>query len=68
MYLLGGRVGGTGTDRILRFNPFRNVALPAGRLPMPVYDAAAATFNGRAYLIGGIGSGGSSLDSVIALR
>jgi hypothetical protein len=67
LYLLGGRVAGTGTDRILRFNPFRNLTRPAGHLPQPVFDGAAATYGGHAYLIGGLGRGGSPLASVIRL-
>jgi hypothetical protein len=68
IFLLGGRVGGAASDRILRFNPDRKIALPAGRLPQAIYDGAAGTYRGRAYLIGGLGSGGTPLDSVITLR
>ena len=68
IYVLGGRVGGTATDRILRFHADRRIASPAGRLPQATYDGAAGTYKGRAYLIGGLGSGGTPLDSVITLH
>ena len=72
IYLLGGRVRGSASDKILRFNPGRGSEagrmVPAGRLPEAVYDGAAGTFQGRGYLFGGIGSSGTSLDTVIELR
>jgi hypothetical protein len=68
IFLLGGRVGGAGTDRIYRFDPARNAVTPAGRLPQPVYDGAAGALDNRAFLIGGIGGSGTSLSSVIELH
>ncbi|MFL5906800.1 MAG: Kelch repeat-containing protein [Solirubrobacterales bacterium] len=68
IYLLGGRRIGAASDRILRFDPTRNLALPAGRLPAPVFDGAARTFGTHAYLVGGLGRNGSALDTVISLR
>jgi N-acetylneuraminic acid mutarotase len=68
IYLLGGRVAGTGSDQILRFDPSRNVASRAGRLPEPVFDGAAGTYGGHGYLVGGLGPGDTALDSVIELR
>ena len=65
---LGGRKAGAASDQILRFDPARNIGLPAGRLPVPVYDGAAAAYRGGVYLIGGVGARGTSLDSVIALH
>jgi hypothetical protein len=67
LFLIGGRRGGTGSDRILRFDPGRSVALPAGRLPGPVFDGAARTFGDHAYLVGGLGPSASPLDTVISL-
>jgi hypothetical protein len=72
VYLLGGRVRGSASDKILRFDPGHGAAagtmVPAGRLPQGVYDGAAGTFGDHAYLIGGIGSSGSSLNTVIDLK
>lgn len=68
IYVLGGRVAGSASDKIYRFDPTGNTLVPAGRLPQPVYDGAAAVFGGRGYLAGGIGSSGSGLDSVISLH
>jgi hypothetical protein len=68
IYVLGGRMMGAPSDRILRFDPSRNLALPARHLPQPVYDGAAGTYRGRAYLLGGLGKSGSPLASVIELR
>jgi hypothetical protein len=68
LYVLGGRVRGSGTDRILRFDPARSAVLAAGRLPQPVYDGAAGAVGDRAYLLGGIGRSGSSISDVIALH
>ena len=68
IYLLGGRVNGAASDRILRFDPSRNVVVPAGRLPEPVFDGAAGTFGGRGYLLGGLGASDAPLSSVIELR
>jgi Kelch motif protein len=67
LYLIGGRRAGGASDRILRFDPRRNVALPAGRLPVPVFDGAARTYGDHAYLVGGLGPKTSPLDTVISL-
>jgi hypothetical protein len=67
IYLLGGRRNSAASDRILRFDPSRHVMSPAGRLPAPVYDAAAGTAAGVGYLAGGIGAQGTSVDSVVTL-
>ena len=67
IYLLGGRRSGAPSDRILRFDPSSGATRPAGRLPMPVYDAAAGSAAGVGYLAGGIGPQGTSVDSVVAL-
>ena len=68
IYLLGGRRRGVASDRILRFDPNRNLGIAAGRLPAPVFDGAARTFGADAYLIGGLGRNDSPLDTVIALH
>lgn len=67
LFLIGGRRLGSASDRILRFDPIRNVAFPAGRLPVPVFDGAARTDGDHAYLVGGLGSNASPLDTVISL-
>ena len=67
IYLLGGRRSGAPSDRILRFDPSSGATRPAGRLPMALYDAAAGSAAGVGYLVGGIGSQGTSVDSVVAL-
>jgi len=54
-------------DRILRFDPSRHRLVPAGRLPAPVFDAAAGTVAGVGYLAGGIGAQGTSVDSMVKL-
>ena len=68
IYLLGGRRNGAASDRILRFDPSGNIAVRAGRLPAPVFDAAAGTVSGVGYLVGGIGAAGTSVDSIIVVR
>ena len=68
LYLIGGRRLGTASDLILRFEPTRNVAVPAGRLPVPVFDGAARTFGTEAWLVGGIGRNGTTLNTIISVR
>jgi hypothetical protein len=68
IYLIGGRRAGAPSDQILRFDPNRNVALPAGRLPVPVFDGAARTFGTEAWLVGGLGTNDTALDTIISLR
>ena len=65
---MGGRSNGAATNRILRFDPARNSMVPAGHLPTPLYDAAAAVVSGVGYLAGGIGGQGTSVDSIVTLR
>jgi hypothetical protein len=67
-FLLGGRRGGVASDQILRFDPSRGAGVRAGRLPWAVFDAAAGVANRVGYLVGGIGAGGASMASVIAVR
>jgi hypothetical protein len=68
IYLIGGRRAGAPSDQVLRFDPNRNVALPAGRLPVPVFDGAARTFGTEAWLVGGLGTNDTALDTIISLR
>jgi len=42
--------------------------VPGGHLPEPVYDGAAGTIAGHGFLVGGIGSDGSTLDSIFTVR
>jgi hypothetical protein len=67
IYVLGGRRNGVASDRILRFDPARHALVPSGRLPAPVFDAAAGTVAGVGYLFGGIGAQGTSVDSIVKL-
>ena len=68
LYILGGRRNGEASDRILRFDASRRAVVPEGRLPEPVFDAAAGIAAGVGYLAGGIGAQGTSVDSIVALR
>ena len=68
IYLLGGAIGSGPTALIVGFDPSSARASVAGRLPVPITNAAAATLGHIGYLVGGIGSGGSPLRSVIAIR
>jgi hypothetical protein len=68
IYMLGGTGGGAASDRILSFEPSSDTVRAAGTLPTPVSNAAAATAAGAGYLIGGLGRGGSLLDSVVRLK
>ena len=68
IYVLGGRRSGVASDQILHFDPVRRTVAPAGKLPAPVFDAAVATEAGVAYLAGGIGPAGTSVDSVVSVR
>jgi hypothetical protein len=67
IFVLGGRRSGTASSRIFRFDPSRRAVLPAGRLPEPVFDAAAGAAAGIGYLAGGIGARGTSVDSVVTV-
>ena len=68
IYLLGGAIASGPTALIVGFDPSSARASVAGRLPAPITNAAAATLGHIGYLVGGIGSGGSPLRSVIAIR
>jgi hypothetical protein len=68
IYVLGGRRSGVASDQILHFDPVRRTVAPAGKLPVPVFDAAAATAAGVTYMAGGIGPAGTSIDSVVSIR
>jgi hypothetical protein len=68
IFLLGGRRNGAASAQILRFDPSQGVAVRAGRLPAPVFDAAAGVVGGVGYLAGGIGAAGTSVDSVVAVH
>ena len=68
IYVLGGRLDGSTTDQILRFDPARGTAAPVGRLPYPVQNAAAGVAGGVGYLIGGLSPREEPLSSVVTLR
>jgi N-acetylneuraminic acid mutarotase len=68
LFLLGGRLEGSTTDRVLRFDPTRAEAAPAGRLPSPVQNGAAAALGGAVYLVGGLSPAGTPLSAVVGLR
>ncbi len=68
LFLLGGRLDGSTTDRVLRFDPGRAEAVPAGRLPSPVQNGAAAAVGGTVYLVGGLSPAGTPLSAVVGLR
>ncbi|HSD24992.1 MAG TPA: hypothetical protein VLB79_11775 [Solirubrobacterales bacterium] len=68
VYLLGGRRRGAASAQILRFDLATGKAARAGRLPSPLFDAAAGVSSGVGYLVGGIDAGGTSVDSVVAVR
>lgn len=59
MYVAGGQVlprgrpGLATSGDVLAFDPRRDTVAPAGRLPVPVANAAAAVVAGTAYLVGG---------------
>jgi hypothetical protein len=61
-------VGTRPTNSILVFDPPSPKVRAAGHLPLAVSNAAAATADGTGYLIGGLGSGGETLASVIEVR
>jgi hypothetical protein len=48
-----GRPGLATSGDVLAFDPRREAVAPAGRLPVPVANAAAAVVAGTAYLVGG---------------
>jgi hypothetical protein len=54
VYVVGGSTPGGPTATIQRFDPRSGVLTPAGKLPGPVADAAAATIGTTSYLAGGI--------------
>jgi len=56
--VLGGLRAGVFTDRILCWTPGESHWLSAGRLPVPLADAAAVSFDGGIAVIGGRGSNG----------
>lgn len=66
--VLGGEANGVASDRAWRFDPATGKTSPAARLPFPVAGGAATVVGSTAYLIGGKGSGGSPLRSVVLLR
>jgi hypothetical protein len=51
LLVLGGETGGSSTDQVLLGTPQR--LRPAGRLPAPTHDAAAAVLGGGVFLFGG---------------
>jgi outer membrane protein assembly factor BamB len=52
VYLFGGGQAAS-TDAIVRVDPFRRAAVPAGTLGEPLSDLGAATVGGKTYLVGG---------------
>ena len=66
IYLAGGRSGGRATDTLWRFDPAAGRAIPAGRLPAPISDAAVAVAGGGAWLLGG--EDADQLATVMVLR
>ena len=64
IYVLGGRSGGTATDRILAFDPLSKRISVDGRLPYPVMNAATATAGGAGFLVGGLGKANTALDAI----
>lgn len=68
IYVLGGRLDGSTTDRIIRLDPSNGIAKPVGHLPEPIQNAAAAVVGGVGYLVGGLTPGETTLASVVALR
>ena len=52
VYLFGGGQAAS-TDAIVRIDPFRRAAVPAGTLGEPLSDLGAATVGGKTYLVGG---------------
>jgi hypothetical protein len=66
--MLGGRRNGVASAQILRFDPANDDTSRAGRLPSPVFDAAAGVSSGVGYLVGGIDAAGTSVDLIVALQ
>jgi N-acetylneuraminic acid mutarotase len=66
--VLGGSTGASTSAAILRFDPARNRAFRAGSLPDPLTDAAVGTIGSTAYLLGGAGSNGQPLSTVVRVR
>jgi putative pyrroloquinoline-quinone binding quinoprotein len=52
VYLFGGGEA-VSTDAIVRVDPYRRTAVPAGTLGEPLSDLGAATLGGATYLVGG---------------
>lgn len=67
IYVLGGNLGVAPTNAVWRFIPNRGAVVRAGRLPLAVADGAAATTGSKAFLIGGIGTGGAPLRTIVTL-
>ena len=70
MYVIGGRGGvqGTQTSAILSVDPATGRVRPAGRLPVGLSDAGAATIGGVVMVAGGRQSDGVLSDRLYALR
>ena len=66
--LLGGRAHGSPLRGMLEYVPASGQLREAGALPIAVMDAAASGAGRTAYLVGGIGATGRTLDSVIAVH
>lgn len=69
VYILGGEANGSATDRTWRFDPGSGKVTAAKPLPLAVSGGAVAVAGSgdTAYLVGGTGSGGEALASVLAL-
>jgi YVTN family beta-propeller protein len=66
-YLFGGGNGTRQLDQILRIDLASGHVTPAGRLPAPSSDQAAAAIDGTAYVVGGF-DGSRWLDTIVAWR
>ena len=53
---------------IASYDPASGRLRAAGELPLAVSNAAAAPSGGVAYLVGGIGAGERTLDTIVAAR
>jgi PQQ-like domain/Kelch motif len=64
IYLAGGRTPGGATRAIYAFQPHRATFLRAGSLRVGVANAGSVVSNGRLWIVGGEGSGGSPMANV----
>jgi hypothetical protein len=68
VYVLGGRLAGSTSDRIFRFDPQSAAVTAAGHLPAPLQNAAATVIRGTGYLVGGLDPAGAPVAGVIEVR